>query len=156
LYVKLELRALTKSHGMRDRGDDLLDDPVGEIFLLRVAAHVGEGQHSDRWLVGERQRLGQGWYLLPDRGGTISDPVDPHRPGDVLDLLLAQILERAIKPIPDLIAHNPADADPAGLGQRLQTRRDVHPIAEDVFPSAMTSPRLIPMRNSIRSSGPVA
>jgi hypothetical protein len=34
---------------------DLLDHTVGEIFLLRVAAHIGEGQYRDRRLVGERQ-----------------------------------------------------------------------------------------------------
>ena len=28
-------------------GDDVLGDAVGEIFLLRVAAHVGERQHAD-------------------------------------------------------------------------------------------------------------
>jgi hypothetical protein len=36
--------------------DDLLDHAVGEIFLLWVAAQIGEGQHRDRRLVGERQR----------------------------------------------------------------------------------------------------
>src|SRR5882724_4275163 len=36
--------------------DDLLDHSVGEIFLLRVAAHVLEWQHRDRRLVGEGQR----------------------------------------------------------------------------------------------------
>jgi hypothetical protein len=67
--------------------NDLLDHAVGEIFLLRVAAHIGEGQYRDRRLVRERQRRRQ-WAL-----GRIANPVDPHRPGDVLDLLLAQILE---------------------------------------------------------------
>ena len=47
----------------RERGDDLLDHAVGEIFLLRVAAHVLERQHRDRRLVGQRQggsRVGAG------------------------------------------------------------------------------------------------
>jgi len=35
-----------------ERGDDLLDHAVGEIFLLRVARHVLERQHRDRRLVG--------------------------------------------------------------------------------------------------------
>ena len=30
-------------------GGDVLADPVAEIFLLRVAAHVGEGQDADGW-----------------------------------------------------------------------------------------------------------
>ena len=40
----------------RKRGDDVLDHAVGEIFLLRVAAHVLERQHGDGGLVGERER----------------------------------------------------------------------------------------------------
>ena len=37
-----------------ERGDDLLDHAVGEVFLLRIAAHIGKGQDRDRRLVGER------------------------------------------------------------------------------------------------------
>jgi hypothetical protein len=55
-----------------------------------------------------------------------------HWPGDVLDLLLAQILEHEIELVAHLVMHDPADADPAGLGQPFQPRRDVHPIPEDV------------------------
>jgi hypothetical protein len=36
-----------------ERGDDLLDHPVDEIFLLGVAAQIGEGQHCDRRFVGQ-------------------------------------------------------------------------------------------------------
>ena len=35
--------------------DDLLDHTVSEIFLLRITAHIGEGQHRNRWLVRQRQ-----------------------------------------------------------------------------------------------------
>ena len=38
-----------------ERSDDLLDHTVGEIFLLRVAAHIGKGQDRDRRFVGKRQ-----------------------------------------------------------------------------------------------------
>ena len=38
----------------RECGDDLLDHAVGEVFLFRIAAHIREGQHRDRRLVGER------------------------------------------------------------------------------------------------------
>ena len=37
-------------------GDDVLDHAVDEIFLLRIAAHIGERQHRDRRLVGQWQR----------------------------------------------------------------------------------------------------
>jgi hypothetical protein len=40
----------------RERGNDFLDDAVGEILLLRIAAHILEGQHGNRRLVRERQR----------------------------------------------------------------------------------------------------
>ena len=35
--------------------DNFFDHPIGEVFLLRVTAHIGERQHCDRRLVGERQ-----------------------------------------------------------------------------------------------------
>src|ERR1700720_637921 len=38
-----------------ERRDDLLDHAVGEVLLLRAAAHIGERQHRDRWLIGERE-----------------------------------------------------------------------------------------------------
>src|SRR5215475_587234 len=39
----------------RERRDDLLDDAVSEIILLRVAAHVLEGKDRDGGLVGNHQ-----------------------------------------------------------------------------------------------------
>ena len=54
------------------------------------------------------------------------------RPGDVLDLLRAEVLEGEAQLVEDLVAHDAADADAAGFGQRLQPRRDVDAIAEDV------------------------
>ena len=42
----------------RQAGDDVLDHAVGEIFLLRIAAHVLERQHRDRGLVGQGEALG--------------------------------------------------------------------------------------------------
>src|SRR5215470_11098690 len=38
----------------RQFGDDLLDDAVGEILLLRVARHIGERQDRDRRFVRKR------------------------------------------------------------------------------------------------------
>ena len=59
-------------------------------------------------------------------------PVYVDRTGDVLDLLRAEILEGKAQLVQDLIAHDPADADPARIGQRLQPRGDIDAIAEDV------------------------
>src|ERR1700758_5205707 len=47
--------------------------------------------------------------------GTGARRIDPHRPSNVLDALLAQILERVGQLVVDLVAHHPRDADPAGL-----------------------------------------
>ena len=38
-----------------ERSDDVLDDAVCEVFLLRVVAHVLEGQNGDRRLVRKRR-----------------------------------------------------------------------------------------------------
>ena len=35
---------------LRQIGDDVLGDAVGEVFLLGIAAHVGERKHRDRRL----------------------------------------------------------------------------------------------------------
>src|SRR6516164_1283016 len=60
------------------------------------------------------------------------DPVHTHWPGDVLDLLLAEVLETEFEPVAYLIADDPADADTTWLGQGLQPRGDIDPVAEDV------------------------
>ena len=56
-----------------------------------------------------------------------------HRPGDVLDLLLAHVLEREIELVAHLIAHDAADADAARLRQGFEAGRDVDPVAIDVL-----------------------
>jgi hypothetical protein len=47
----------------RQGGRDLLDDAVGEILLLGIAAQVLERQHDDRGRFGNRRRIGQ-WLGL--------------------------------------------------------------------------------------------
>src|ERR1700720_3046651 len=39
-----------KARDLREIGDDVLGDAIGEILLLRIAAHVVEGQDGDRGL----------------------------------------------------------------------------------------------------------
>jgi hypothetical protein len=88
--------------------------PSAKIFLLRIAAHISEGQDRDRWLVGQRQRR-----LSRRRSGLsgdIANPVDPHRPGDVLDLLLAEILEEEGQPVAHVVMDRVGDKHPAGIG----------------------------------------
>jgi hypothetical protein len=113
---------------LRQRGDDLLDHAVGEIFLFRVAADIGERQYRNRRLLGERQWLRRrcSWFRAQSHAPNM------HWPGNVLDVLLAHILEGDIELVAHLVVHHAADADPAGFGERLQPRRDVDPVAKDV------------------------
>ena len=61
------------------------------------------------------------------------DAEDTDRAGDVLDALLAEILERDVfQAIADLIAHRARNTDAAGLGQHFQARRHVDAVAKDV------------------------
>ena len=55
---------------LRQRGDDVLGNAVGEIFLFGIPAHVGEGQHGDRRMGGldRRGRGGQRRAPRPLRG----------------------------------------------------------------------------------------
>ena len=133
MYVKHEFRRNYEERGIAGQsGNDVLRDPVREELLLRVAAHIGERQHCNRRLVRQRQWLAQAGRQVLDGDAAVPNPVRTHWPGDVLYLLLAHVLERVIEPVAHLIAHDPADADPAGLGQGFQARGDIHPIAEDI------------------------
>ena len=66
------------------------------------------------------------------RHGCCIQHVGAHWPGDILDLLLAQIFEPEIKLVAHLIPHDPTDTNPARLGQRLQARGHVDTVAENV------------------------
>jgi hypothetical protein len=79
----------------RQGGDYVLGDPVREELLLWVAAHIGEGQHRNRRLVGQR------------KGGLVGDhcsasPIcrnaeNPDGTLNVLQLPLAQVFESQIE-----------------------------------------------------------
>ena len=117
----------------RQRGDDVLDHAVGEIFLLGIAAHVLERQHRDRRLVGQRQRV-RALGMLEGRRGLRAEPDAPgaHRLGDVLQRLLAQVVEGDLDLAADLPVRVVRHADAAGLGNAFQPRGDVDAVAEDV------------------------
>ncbi|HEX4193877.1 MAG TPA: hypothetical protein VHY80_12295 [Stellaceae bacterium] len=55
-----------------------------------------------------------------------------NRASDVLDLSFAPVLESDIEFVAHLVAHDPADADPTGLGQGFEARSDIDAIAKDV------------------------
>ena len=60
------------------------------------------------------------------------DAVDPDRPVDVLQRLLAHILEGEVEPVADMVADRRRNRDAAGLGDAFDARRDVDAVAIDV------------------------
>jgi hypothetical protein len=55
-----------------------------------------------------------------------------HRPGDVLERLLAHVLEAEVELAGDLVVDRRRDEDAAGLGDALQPRGDVDAVAQQV------------------------
>src|SRR6516162_3061429 len=116
----------------RERSDDLLDHAICEIFLLRVAAHVGERQNGDRRLV----RQSEDRREFDRRSGSLNrggpNPVDPYRASDVFQVLLTHILERKVKLTRCVLLHTGRNADAARIGQCFQASGNVHSITENV------------------------
>src|SRR6185369_2706039 len=111
---------------------DVFGDAVREILLLWIAAHVVERGYGDRWLCSSgRARLSRRGDRLggsrPKRHG-----VHSHRPFDVLQRMLAYILEGEIEPIADLVPHHGGHRNAAWLGDALDPRRDIDAVAIDV------------------------
>jgi hypothetical protein len=110
---------------------DVLDHAVGEIFLLRIAAHIGEGQHGNRRLVGQRQCGRRSCRLLCR--WRRANAVNAQRPSNVFQALLADVGKLSL----DLAAHLAkgviGNADAAGFGDPLQPRRNVDPVTENVI-----------------------
>jgi hypothetical protein len=136
-----------------ERGDDLLHHAVDEIFLLRIAAHIGEGQHRDRRFVGEGEgrraalthlpplalgslscNAGEGgrWRVSDGVGEGSADPVCPDGPRDILERLLAHVFEGEVEAARRILLDAGRDADAARLGQAFEPRRHVHTVSEDV------------------------
>ena len=60
------------------------------------------------------------------------DAIDPHLPGDVLQFLLADILEGEVEAAGGVLLDPRRDADAAGLGEAFEPGGDIDPVAEDV------------------------
>jgi hypothetical protein len=91
--------------------------------------------------------------------GTIPNPVGAYWTGDVLDLLFAEIVEGEGQSIANVVVDGIGDEHAARLGERLQPRRDIDPVAEDVLvfgnnvPEIYANAELDPLR---RRGRPVA
>ncbi len=113
----------------RQRRDDVFHHAIGEILLLRVAAHVLERQNRNRRLVGNRQ---PGGLLHLSQGRLQHDFVGAHRPRDVLQILIPEVddLDGYLAlHLPEGVVR---DADPTWFGNAFQTRSDVDAVAEQV------------------------
>ncbi len=116
--------------------DDVLGDAVGEELLLGIAAEICERQHGDGTPIVEirraRREHGGGDKLFRQLGHLAAHPVDPDGSCYVLEALGPEILEIEIDFAGDLLVDDIRYIDTAGLGQRLDPRRDVDAVAEDV------------------------
>ena len=109
--------------------------PSAKYSCSRVVAHIGERQHRDRRPIGGRRLCSHGGFELGRRGAFgEGDAVDADRTRDVLDGLLAHVLEAKTELIAHLIVHDARNQDPAGIGQRFQPGRHIYAITEDVIP----------------------
>ncbi len=128
--MNTECRAITNKPNLRQLGDDVFRDPVREVFLIGVVADVVEWQDGDGRLVG------QGRWPAPIRlGRTIDISADAERPNrltDILDPLRPQVVEVHLDFRDDLLMDTAGNDHGTGLRQPLQTRGDVHAIAEDI------------------------
>jgi hypothetical protein len=59
--------------------------------------------------------------------------IDPHRSGDVLEPLLATILERQRQLALEFVEYLARNAHAAWIGGRLQANGDVHAVADDIL-----------------------
>src|SRR5216684_8401680 len=60
-------------------------------------------------------------------------PQHPHRLGDVLDRLWAEVLVAQRELVAQVLADGAGDTDAAGFGETLQARRHIDPVAVDLF-----------------------
>ena len=124
---------------LRERGDDVFRDAVGEIFLLGVAAHIGERQNRNRRLVGQGGRprharrldVGRPGWLLRNRRPH-PQGVDAHRLGDVLERRSAEIADSKIEPGLHLPIGVLGETNGAGLGDAFEASGDVDAVAHEV------------------------
>ena len=72
-------------------------------------------------------------FDLPPAFRPARNSVHSYWPRDVLDLLLAKIMEAKGQPVADMFINGIGNEHPSRLSQRLQSPGDIHPIPEDVL-----------------------
>jgi len=61
-----------------------------------------------------------------------ADPVGPDRPRNVLERLLAEVIEDEVEPSCGILLHPRRDTNATGLGQTFETCRDIDTVAKNV------------------------
>ena len=61
-----------------------------------------------------------------------TNSVDPHRPSNVFEALVTQILERKVKLTRSVFLNTGRNADPARISQTFEPSRHVHAVTKDV------------------------
>jgi hypothetical protein len=120
----------------RQGGDDILDQAVAEILLLRIAAHVLEWQYNDGGFDRKRRGVRPARSLTCKRSdsllpGQLVSP-HPHRLDNILEDLRPHVVEGDLDLSPDLSIGVIGQADAAGLGDAFEASCDIDAIAEDV------------------------
>ena len=98
----------------REPGDDVLRNAVAEVRLLGVAADVVERKNGDGGLVGQGQ-----WCIGHRRGRFLGPAPDAHWLRDVLQPLLAKVIEGEVRLSRELLLDRIGYADPSRLRYRL-------------------------------------
>jgi hypothetical protein len=80
---------------------DILDDSVGEIVLLRVSAHVLEGENSNRRFTWKGEGGAFRSVLLTSATG-LHDGIATNRMANVLQILVAEVHELFTQLVPNL------------------------------------------------------
>ena len=119
--MKLELRAITNSQRMRDRAVMISSTmPSAKYSCSGSPLMLSKGRTAIEGFVGQRQaqRLS-----TASRGVAEPNAIDPHRLGDVLELLLAESSKPASSLPFDVLVDRAGDADAARLGDASAGRR---------------------------------
>jgi hypothetical protein len=113
----------------RQVGGEVLGDAVGEIVLGGITGKVLERQDDNR----EARR--PGFFRRGgdrERRSTGFPRIEAHRPGDVLQRMLAEIDEVLLRPVAHLSPGVFGQADPEWLADPLEPRSDIDSVAHQV------------------------
>ena len=113
---------------LRELGDQVLGDALGEIVLVRVAAEIDERQDGD----GRASQPGNGRAGRDFRRRRHLDREGAQRPVACLHHALAEVEKAELVVVADLLADGGGDGDAARRSHRLEPRGHVDPVAVDV------------------------